>query len=1328
MSFHKRSEHSAGSTDVETSAVPSLETLSYMKDARWIAGVYHTDPVCRDIDQFLGTAFFVDAATLFSAYHVIHDRHGVPFDVENLSLKIRNRAGEVLHTLPVRDVEIPNRGDVSILTVSPFPDRLTIPPILTNLSPALFSASRPIHVVGFPAENRGETGELFEAVEVRVLSKSFDTKRHITALQITGGVNGGMSGGPCLINYRGKWYVFGMTYLGGMSRPAARVLSISHPLERLDSEVVSYNTIASEDVVSYRQNIIDHASTAYRCIASVDTADTPTDQDDQTRRALLQAGLAGENICLDVHTTERGGNLDVECPEGAATSLIQDIVPEDIIKHLYTVLEYKEFVTNAKMYGPRKLETSFAKVPLLALDQALTWYWSKYLREPMPDGLSERRDISTLFASTPEHTASRAASGAAAAPSETATSAPPPTRGIAVAKTIMSQIIGVSLSRVKRNREALVYNPVPFEWQKSSASPVAVPVENWRAIEGYNQRVRKIVDFLIGQALVGAPRNDFGIEPEADDIARHILPPEGLRSLLQPGTHPKFDTAYDIAAQIPWEMLEERYLTCNRCGLELRQLGEATEHRFCSRCGAEMTLFVSKLSLAHHVSHLVRGSEGADCNGRTFVLTIDPLGALFGADKARSRRHHDELAALLETVGFQVTSLIGRDATISAFSNALKREDVQGLYFLGYGYYPRRGDQGCLVLSDGTLTARNIEELRPLSKFVFLNSCYGADHGRDWDLENHSDSAASAFAQGNSRKTVIAPMWPLVPEQAERAAREFFKTAIAREPLGEAMNQVRTVSYELYKNGWPDLNWMAYRFFGNPDATIPVPREEPSTSHIVEVEGLGKVERRSRLFDEADMLNIDIFSCGIEDILLRAVKRRNLTSRAHISVLDLVTGLIRCGNLMRFFLRSLRISPDELYKALIERHQTEAEKQSEKYPSPRNGEGDMAESEEEAQRIERWIVNEKRLFEPLVVELFASAEVLAVARATKNAPKISERVLLEVLLKNANWETFVPFGLPEAPALHRLLEERVPVDENGNINLRSLSPEAKKVVDTAHHLAQQRGIIPISNRLLLAAFIKNRDSYTARVFEQHAIDPELYFQFMLAFSESGSPTSYGLGVDACQHILLPVLVEAKGIAEDPSNVTEKELFVSFCTKANRDFKMMLRALPQNLDLDRLQNYCSSDPDGAGDPEASASLSEIPFINVDKQRFTAEGWHVLQTAAKISRSQGWAEIRSPHLYAALLETETEYALQMEKEYGGATRQLQALVLSVVPLSNSADTTASASLSSSSSRVCDRAGAAARKANRTAIAPKDLIRAFFSGDGGIVVEVLKTIRPR
>ena len=51
------------------------------------------------------------------------------------------------------------------------------------------------------------------------------------------------------------------------------------------------------------------------------------------------------------------------------------------------------------------------------------------------------------------------------------------------------------------------------------------------------------------------------------------------------------------------------------------------------------------------------------------------------------------------------------------------------------------------------------------------------------------------------------------------------------------------------------------------------------------------------------------------------------------------------------------------------------------------------------------------------------------------------------------------------------------IDENGAVSLASLETEARKIIETSHTLAQQRGVCPIPNRLLFAAFLAERKGY-----------------------------------------------------------------------------------------------------------------------------------------------------------------------------------------------------------------------------------------------------------
>ena len=80
-------------------------------------------------------------------------------------------------------------------------------------------------------------------------------------------------------------------------------------------------------------------------------------------------------------------------------------------------------------------------------------------------------------------------------------------------------------------------------------------------------------------------------------------------------------------------------------------------------------------------------------------------------------------------------------------------------------------------------------------------------------------------------RVVIATLWPVLNVQAARTAVEFFEH-LAGQPggaMGPALMHARECSYRRYQEEKrPDISWMSYRFFGDPNKTLPAFRSEAS--------------------------------------------------------------------------------------------------------------------------------------------------------------------------------------------------------------------------------------------------------------------------------------------------------------------------------------------------------------------------------------------------------------------------------------------------------------------------------------------------------------------
>src|SRR5262249_36337954 len=157
----------------------------------------------------------------------------------------------------------------------------------------------------------------------------------------------------------------------------------------------------------------------------------------------------------------------------------------------------------------------------------------------------------------------------------------------------------------------------------------------------------------------------------------------------------------------------------------------------------------------YHLTHLIRGQSQPGRGGNCFLFIEDPRGDLcssatdpqgFCADHLRKLRDR------VEQQGYTINCLDRRNATIEKVRGALADPSVLGVYYFGHGSSPVDGNEGYLVLKDGFLFARQIEEVAPAAKFVFLNACWSATAGRDWDIERRYRSVAEAFGRSDPGK------------------------------------------------------------------------------------------------------------------------------------------------------------------------------------------------------------------------------------------------------------------------------------------------------------------------------------------------------------------------------------------------------------------------------------------------------------------------------------------------------------------------------------------------------------------------------------------------
>lgn len=713
------------------------------------------------------------------------------------------------------------------------------------------------------------------------------------------------------------------------------------------------------------------------------------------------------------------------------------------------------------------------------------------------------------------------------------------------------QVVAVSLDRDAKGREALVYAPTPGRAEEAAPVPIVQIVSRER-LQRLLERLHECLRLLNHAAEVGSPRKTVEVETSARALSRELLPGRGLSALVRHDAHPQLDLLLGYAAGIPWEALEDRHFVCSahEPALTSELVWDATpEPRFCQACGHAMELRSERLALHFQLSHLVRGEGQVGTSGDVFLHVIDPTSQILASEAGSgsfAREHVDAIQRITESAGFRSRVLSGPSASVERVLQAIQDPALAGLYYFGHGRLQESRD-GALVLADGPLSAREIEAARPRAAFVFLNACFGAFEQAS-DLAERTLSLATAFARG-PRKVVIAPLWPVISSQAARTAVDVFRGAYERQSISEALLHARLASWSRYSQGEPDIAWMTYRYFGDPGRALP--RPPPAA-------------RSGRVFAEDGAFQDGAFSFDIGGALLRALKRRNLAGRDTLAIADLLAGLVRCGDLMRHVLTSSAIDPDALYATL----------QQAGVAPPTNGNGAMKGIVRVDGRLSldlaRWLVRDRRDFEPATIELLEAADRRAAERVSAGVvDAISEADVLEVVLdERAQFASLAGGGFDAGTARRKLASilEAGEVDRNGQLRLEFLDTAARRVVHTAHALAQQRGCFPIPHRVVLAAFLHDADSHAAKLVRAVGRSRSQTYAWLLATTGHGTPKEYGLTPQACARAVLPMTLRARQGARSSSGVNVDELFRAFCGVADPEFQRLLRGPPFDLDL------------------------------------------------------------------------------------------------------------------------------------------------------------------
>lgn len=518
---------------------------------------------------------------------------------------------------------------------------------------------------------------------------------------------------------------------------------------------------------------------------------------------------------------------------------------------------------------------------------------------------------------------------------------------------------------------------------------------------------------------------------------------------------------------------------------------------------------------------------------------------------------------------------------------------------------------------------------------------------------------------------------------------------------------------------------------------------------------------KSYIFNDDSKLVIDRFTFYVDSIILRAAKRRNLQHRSLISISDFLAGMIRKGNLTRHVLIAKAVDPDEFYNYLIDK--TEPELADDKQQM-REEERALIDEESETKALRealgveieedanRWIVHEKEQLSPQLISLLEeSAHNSEGGIEDVETLKVSEKDILKRMIMTNEWTELCYDGLPSAAEVSQIIQQcelAGEIDENGELVLDSLSPEAINIVRISHVISQKRGMFPIANRVLLAAFMLDREGYAARLCRTCGIRSEIIFAAMIAITENNEPTGFGLSMEACARIVKPVIDQAAQGQEEGDLIGEGELFKAFCEKADPDFKLLLKQPPLNMDLDKMKMIepeIISPSRQHGDQSTSVSFTNTPpsFTHSDtgdrsqesslagnfglqRELFEKTAWNIVADSAKIACMQGWEEVRTPHLFAAMLGDGSGTTGDCLRANGISTEIMRDIVASLLPaISMPPDDISTVVLGEHTRAIVERGIKLAIARENGKVSEEDLLKAFFADGGGVVGEVFKRL---
>jgi hypothetical protein len=223
-----------------------------------------------------------------------------------------------------------------------------------------------------------------------------------------------------------------------------------------------------------------------------------------------------------------------------------------------------------------------------------------------------------------------------------------------------------------------------------------------------------------------------------------------------------------------------------------------------------------------------------------------------------------------------------------------------------------------------------------------------------------------------------------------------------------------------------------------------------------------------------------------------------------------------------------------------------------------------------------------------------------------------------------------------------------------------------------------------------------------------------------------------------------MLAEARRIAGNEGPITEPILFRAFCATADEQFKAGLKLWNFGVDLDRLDSTDAIDLIGLPASELTIHASpDVVYATVDsgivisngngarkgtagsyvRNQFDDRAWAFLAEAGALARSQGWDEIRTPHLFAALIGNgNTSVGKALLRGHVDPAKMKSAVLLLVPQGLVPHNAPGFPTIGPNAFTVLSRAYQSAFAQQRTHATETDIIKAFFADGGGPVGALL------